>query len=74
MQDTVGDHVIKAGQKLTNFSYEEQKNFHIRVWIFTHGLACLVATKTIQFTPKEIEHLLEETVREILIGYKEKRR
>lgn len=72
--DSLGNDVIKVGQTLTGLSSEEKKKFHVRVWIFTHGIACLVATKTIQFKEKEIEELLGNTVREMLIGYiKEKK-
>jgi len=67
--DSLGDHVIKAGQKLTGLSYEEQKKFHSKVWIFTHGMACLVATKTVQIEENELSELLETTVRELLKGY-----
>jgi len=70
MADSTGDAVIKAGQKLTNLSFEEQKQFHKKVWIFTHGIACLVATKTIEITDEEISELLENTVLEMLKGYK----
>lgn len=70
MNDTIGDDVIKTGQKITSLSYEKQKKFHIKVWIITHGIACLVATKTIQFSKEEIEELLASSVREMLIGYK----
>lgn len=70
MSDNIGDDVIKAGQKLTGLSYEEQKTFHIKVWIFTHGIACLVATKTVEFTDNEISDLLGNTVIEMLKGYK----
>ncbi len=70
MADEVGDDVIKAGQILTGLSYEEQKKFHVKVWIFTHGIACLVATKTVEFSEKEIEELLGNTVLEMLKGYK----
>lgn len=69
MVDTMGDDVIKAGQVLTGLSFEEQKKFHIKVWIFTHGIACLVATKTIEFTEEEISELLGSTVLEMLKGY-----
>lgn len=72
MADEVGDDVIKTGQILTGLSFEEQKKFHVKVWIFTHGIACLVATKTVDFSNEEIEELLENTVREMLIGYKVK--
>lgn len=70
MKDSMGNDVIKVGQTLTGLSFEEQKKFHVRVWIFTHGIACLVATKTIKFTKNEIEELLTKSVREMLIGYK----
>ena len=58
MADKMGDEVIKEGQ------------FHIKVWIFTHGIACLVATKTVEFSDKEISELLGNTVLEMLKGFK----
>ena len=72
MADNAGDEVIKAGQKLTELSYEEQKKFHVKVWIFTHGIACLMATGTVKFTQEEISDLLENTVIQMLKGYKMK--
>ena len=36
MADKLGDSIIKTGQSLTGLSYELQKKFHIKVWIFTH--------------------------------------
>lgn len=70
INDDMGNDVIKTGQILTGLSYEEQTKFHVKVWIFTHGIACLVATKTVQFTDNEIADLLESTVRQMLVGYK----
>lgn len=70
MADNIGDDVIKSGQILTGLSFEEQKKFHVKVWIFTHGIACLVATKTVEFSEKEIDRLLGNTVLEMLKGYK----
>jgi len=69
MADDAGDEVIKKGQILTGLDYKAQKKFHVKVWIFTHGIACLVATKTIKFSDEEISNLLENTVREMLKGY-----
>lgn len=62
----------QKGQELTRLSFEEQKQFHIKVWIFTHGIACLVATKTVEFSDEEISDLLGNTVLEMLKGYKMK--
>lgn len=73
MSDSIGDDVIKTGMILTGLSYESQKNFHTKVWMFTHGIACLVATETVKLTDLEIDSLLQSTVREMLIGYKEAR-
>lgn len=70
MADKIGDDIIKAGQILTGLSYEEQKKFHVKVWIFTHGIACLVATKTVEFSDEEISELLGNTVLEMLEGFK----
>ncbi len=72
--DDTGNNVIKIGQKLTKLSEEEQKKFHVKVWIFTHGIACLVATHTINFSNQEIEDLLETSVREMLNGYLRERK
>ncbi len=68
--DNVDNEIIKAGQKVTGLSYDEQREFHKKVAIFTHGLACLVATKTVRFTDQEIDKLLEITVWEMLKGIK----
>jgi len=68
--DDINTDIIASGQELTHLSYEEQHEFHLKVWIFTHGIACLVATNTVKFTDEEIDKLLENTVLEMFKGYK----
>lgn len=68
--DNTGNDIIKMGQKLTGFDEKEQIKFHAKVWIFTHGLAILVASNTCHLSEAEISKMLETTVRELLIGYK----
>ena len=68
--DNIGDEIIEIGQKFTRLSKEKQKEFHLKVWIFTHGLATLVVTKTIKFTDAEIEDLITSTVRQMIKGYR----
>lgn len=67
--DHLGDQVIKIGQQYTGLSFDEQKNFHLKVWVFTHGVASLIATKTLCLDDKEIEEIISSTVRQILKGY-----
>ena len=38
----------------------EIKTFHYKMWIFTHGLASLIATNAIKISKKEISDLLTE--------------
>jgi hypothetical protein len=70
VSDCVGDSTIKSGQKFSGLSYEEQTKFHVKIWIFTHGLATLVATKTATFTDEEISRLLGEAASALLEGHK----
>lgn len=69
--DDVGNDVIKKGMELTGFTEEEQKKFHLSVWVFTHGLACLVATNTVNLDNDEVDRLLERTVKMMILGKKE---
>lgn len=68
--DDTGNNVIKNGQIFSGLSIEQQKIFHLKVWIFTHGIATMVVSKTVEFSDEEIEELLSSTTREMLIGYK----
>ena len=70
LTDEVDDNVIKVGQKFTGLSFEEQKEFQKKVSIFTFGIACLVSTKSVNFTDEEIDKLLGDTVIEMLAGLK----
>lgn len=62
--------VMESITKKFDISKEDLKDFHIKIWIFTHGLACLVATKTVNFSDEEIKKFLLETVQEMFRGYK----
>lgn len=64
-QDDSGDNIIRHGMAMTGFDEALQRQFHIKIWIFTHGLATLVASNTVQFSDADIERLLAETTREI---------
>lgn len=63
-----GKEVIEYGMRMTGFDREKQETFHLKVWIFTHGLATLVSTQTVQLNDEEIEKLLTSAVQEMLAG------
>lgn len=42
----------------TNLNEDEIKSFHTKMWIFSHGIATLVANDTINLTDEQISELL----------------
>ena len=64
------ENVMKSITKRFDISKEDLKDFHIKIWIFTHGLACLIATKTVNFSDEEVKKILLDTVQEMFRGYK----
>lgn len=42
----------------TNLSDKDIKSFHLKMWLFTHGIATLSANDTVLFTDKQISDLL----------------
>lgn len=41
-------------------SKEEANKMHLKMWMFTHGISCLIATGTCEFSEEEINNLLTE--------------
>lgn len=69
-QDVADATMIQHGMKFSGLDKNSQKHFHLKVAVFTHGLATLVATGTVQITDAEVDALLASTVRELLAGHK----
>lgn len=60
MLDKSYPNVQKTINKQLGFEKEQASKFHLRMWMFTHGIACLIATKTCSFTDEEISNLLTD--------------
>ncbi|MDD6272195.1 MAG: TetR/AcrR family transcriptional regulator [bacterium] len=50
--------IAKMIKVSTNLKDEDIKDFHTKMWIFSHGIASLVANNTIKLDNKQIEQLL----------------
>lgn len=61
--------ILSTITKKFDISKEDLKEFHFKVWIFTHGLACLFATKTVHISEKEAKEILLNMVEELFKGY-----
>ncbi len=58
--DTSYTEVEKTLQIQNDISMEMAKKFHLKMWLFVHGISCLIATNTCCFTDEEIKLLLAE--------------
>ena len=68
--DHLGNEIIQTGQKFTGLSSEEQNEFHLKVWIYTHGIATLVVSGTLNLSEEQIDEILSVGVRQMMKGYK----
>lgn len=68
-----GRETLKNVCKVTGIiSKEEAKKFHLKMWMFTHGIATLIATKTCEFSDKEISKMLTEEFLALMMLEKKK--
>lgn len=58
--DVTMDYVIKLVMKNTGFTRERALDFHYHLWIFTHGLASMIATRFLDLPTDEMMRLLSE--------------
>lgn len=70
-QDAADDKLIQHGMQFSGLDNKSQRQFHLKVVVFTHGLAALVAAGTVQITDAELDALLGSAVRELLAGHKQ---
>lgn len=71
--DTENNYYVKVKNLIkdaTSLTEDEIPDFHLKMWIFTHGLATLVANKT-TFTNEEIDALLTSEYKALLNEEKE---
>lgn len=51
-----------------NISLNQAKKIHLKMWMFTHGIACLIATNTCCFSNNYISELLTEEFKALING------
>ncbi len=54
------ENIKKYAKESTGLDDKEVTNYHVRMWIFTHGIACLVAMGTCIFSDEEISVMLTD--------------
>ena len=60
--------ILAHVKNATNISSEKEANsFHLKMWIFTHGIATMIATKTCNFTDEQISKMLTDEFKSLMI-------
>lgn len=59
--------LTKIIKKSTQLNEEDILDFHTKMWIFTHGIATLVATNTVVLTEKQIKDLLSHEFQALML-------
>lgn len=53
-------YVLDTIMSATGFTREQAASFHLRSWIYAHGLATMLATRYVNFTDEQLEALLSD--------------
>lgn len=61
--DIVNDFISKS----TRLEQEKIKQFHIKMWLFTHGIATLLATDAIFLSDEEVSNLLSSEFQALML-------
>lgn len=60
--------ILKYVSATTGISSEERvRNFHLKMWTFTHGIATMIATKTCEISDEQISEMLTEEFNALML-------
>ena len=59
-QDTTLNDVLTLVMRSTGLGLEDARRFHIHLWIFTHGMASMLATRYLILSMEEVEQRLRD--------------
>ena len=57
---TLPEDVLSVLRKATGMTHEQAQQFHLRMWIYVHGIATMIATNFLTFTTEEISALISD--------------
>lgn len=60
------DKILESIQKQYGLSYETSRRLYQHLWVYTHGIAVLCATKMCQFRGEEVNSLMTEVFKGLL--------
>lgn len=68
--DNYYEKILQSVQKEYGFSYETSKEIYMHMWIYSHGIASLIATNVCSFSEQDISEMLTDVCSSIIRKYK----
>ena len=68
--DNYYDKILQAVQDEYGFSYETSREVYLHLWIYSHGIASLIATNVCKFSEQVISEMLADVGASIIRKYK----
>ncbi len=68
--DGYHEKILAAVQTQYGFGYETAKKLYLHMWVYSHGIAVLLATNVCKFTQDEISFMLNEVCSGLIRKYK----
>lgn len=68
--DEYSEKIIKSVEETYGFSTETAQEIYFHAWIYTHGIASLIATNVCNFNDEEISRMLDTVVGSVIKKYK----
>ena len=72
--DNYYDKILGAVQSEYGFTTETAQNVYLHMWIYSHGIASLLATNVCSFTNEDISKMLDDVGASIIRKYKAEER
>ncbi|MDE7440125.1 MAG: TetR/AcrR family transcriptional regulator [Clostridia bacterium] len=68
--DNYYDRILQTVQTEYGFSYETSREIYLHLWIYSHGIASLIATNVCKFSEQAISEMLADVGASIIRKYK----
>ena len=68
--DEYSEKIIKSVEETYGFSTQTARELYFHAWIYTHGIASLIATNVCKFTDEETSYMLDEVVGSVITKFK----
>lgn len=58
--DESNEEILNTLMKLTNLGRHAAYKLYTEIWIFTHGIASMLATRSVDFTDEQVNNMLDD--------------